>query len=75
MAFVSPSRKVGEMSLSGPPHYRAFFEELSRLGYVRVRLPRSRSLSRSTRASGLTNAGQHADRDGGGLLHRGLPTL
>ena len=22
------------MSLSGPPHYRAFFEELSRLGYV-----------------------------------------
>src|SRR5947209_7209785 len=34
IAFVSPSRKVSEMSLSGPPHYRAFFEELSRLGYV-----------------------------------------
>jgi putative ABC transport system substrate-binding protein len=34
IAFVSPSRKVSEMSLSGPPHYRAFFEKLSRLGYV-----------------------------------------
>ena len=34
IAFVSPSRKVSEMSLSGPPQYRAFFEELSRLGYV-----------------------------------------
>jgi putative ABC transport system substrate-binding protein len=34
IAFVSPSRKVSEMSLNGPPHYRAFFEELSRLGYV-----------------------------------------
>ncbi len=34
IAFVSPSRKVSEMSLGGPPHYRAFFEELSRLGYV-----------------------------------------
>lgn len=34
IAFVSPSRNIGEMSLRGPPHYRAFFEELSRLGYV-----------------------------------------
>jgi len=34
IAFVSPSRKVSEMNLRGPPHYRAFFEELSRLGYV-----------------------------------------
>src|SRR5436190_4179802 len=34
IAFVSPSRKVSEMSLSGPPYYRAFFEELTRLGYV-----------------------------------------
>ncbi|MGY4434953.1 putative ABC transport system substrate-binding protein [Bradyrhizobium sp. F1.13.1] len=34
IAFVHPGIKVGEMSLSGPPQYRAFFEELSRLGYV-----------------------------------------
>jgi ABC-type uncharacterized transport system substrate-binding protein len=34
IAVVSPGRKVNELSLSGPPQYRAFFEELSRLGYV-----------------------------------------
>jgi putative ABC transport system substrate-binding protein len=34
IAFVHPGMKVGEMSLSGPAQYRAFFEELSRLGYV-----------------------------------------
>ena len=34
IAFVSPATKVSEMSLNGPPQYRAFFEELSRLGYV-----------------------------------------
>src|SRR5437868_15370743 len=34
IAFVSPSAKVSDMSLSGTPQYRAFFEELSRLGYV-----------------------------------------
>src|SRR6476660_2712982 len=34
IAFVSPARKASEMSLSGPPRYRAFFEELGRLGYV-----------------------------------------
>ncbi len=30
----TPATKVSEISVSGPPHYRAFFEELSRLGYV-----------------------------------------
>ena len=34
IAFVSPSRKASEMRLSGPPQYRAFFEELGRLGHV-----------------------------------------
>jgi putative tryptophan/tyrosine transport system substrate-binding protein len=34
IAFVSPSTKVSEMSVNGLPRYRAFFEELSRLGYV-----------------------------------------
>jgi len=34
IAIVSPATKVGEISLSGRPYYRAFFEELSRLGYV-----------------------------------------
>jgi putative ABC transport system substrate-binding protein len=34
IAFVHPSTKVSEMSVSGQPRYRAFFEELSRLGYV-----------------------------------------
>jgi putative ABC transport system substrate-binding protein len=33
-AFVSPAAALSEMSLSGLPQYRAFFEELSRLGYV-----------------------------------------
>jgi ABC-type uncharacterized transport system substrate-binding protein len=34
IAFVHPSAKVSEISVSGRPIYRAFFEELSRLGYV-----------------------------------------
>jgi len=34
IAFVHPSNKVSEISVSGEPGYRAFFEELSRLGYV-----------------------------------------
>src|SRR6266704_2358818 len=34
IAFVLPSAKVSEISVSGRPYYRAFFEELSRLGYV-----------------------------------------
>jgi len=34
IAFVHPSNKVSEISVSGRPLYRAFFEELSRLGYV-----------------------------------------
>jgi putative ABC transport system substrate-binding protein len=34
IAFVHPSNKVSELSVSGRPYYRAFFEELSRLGYV-----------------------------------------
>ena len=34
IAFVHPSNKVSEISVSGRPYYRAFFEELSRLGYV-----------------------------------------
>ncbi len=34
IAFVTPASKVSEISVSGRPHYRAFFEELSRLGYV-----------------------------------------
>ena len=29
-----PFGQVSEISMSGPPRYRAFFEELSRLGYV-----------------------------------------
>ena len=34
IAIVFPSAKVSEIGVSGPPRYRAFFEELSRLGYV-----------------------------------------
>src|SRR5260370_12023751 len=34
IAIVSSSTKVSEISVSGRPYYRAFFEELSRLGYV-----------------------------------------
>jgi len=34
IAYVHPATKVSELSVSGPPRYRAFFEELSRLGYV-----------------------------------------
>jgi putative ABC transport system substrate-binding protein len=34
IAYVHPATKVSELSVSGPPRYRAFFEEISRLGYV-----------------------------------------
>ena len=34
IAFVNSSGKVSAISVSGRPNYRAFFEELSRLGYV-----------------------------------------
>jgi len=34
IAIVHPSRKVDELTINGPPWYKAFFEELSRLGYV-----------------------------------------
>ena len=34
IAVVTPATKVSEISLSGRPYYRAFFEELGRLGYV-----------------------------------------
>ena len=34
IAFVHSATKVSEISVSGRPFYRAFFEELSRLGYV-----------------------------------------
>ena len=34
IAYVSPATKVSEISVSGRPYFRAFFEELSRLGYV-----------------------------------------
>ena len=34
IAMVHPSRKVDELTINGAPHYKAFFEELGRLGYV-----------------------------------------
>src|SRR5882672_5371958 len=34
IAIVSASAKVSEIRVSGGPYYRAFFEELGRLGYV-----------------------------------------
>jgi putative ABC transport system substrate-binding protein len=34
MAIVHPSRKVDELTISGPPVYKVFFGELSRLGYI-----------------------------------------
>ena len=34
IAFVNSAAKVSETGVSGRPHFRAFFEELSRLGYV-----------------------------------------
>jgi ABC-type uncharacterized transport system substrate-binding protein len=34
IAIAFPSAKVSEISVGGPRRYRAFFEELSRLGYV-----------------------------------------
>jgi putative ABC transport system substrate-binding protein len=34
IAYVSPAAKVSEISVSGRADIRAFFEELSRLGYV-----------------------------------------
>src|SRR4051794_25499588 len=34
IAFVIPATKVSEITVSGRPYFRAFFEELGRLGYV-----------------------------------------
>jgi len=34
IAYVSPVAKVSKISVSGSRAFRAFFEELSRLGYV-----------------------------------------
>src|SRR5213592_1011344 len=34
LAFVHAATKVSEIGLSGRPYYRAFFEELSRLGHL-----------------------------------------
>ena len=34
VAFVIPAAKVSDITVSGMPFFRAFFEELSRLGYV-----------------------------------------
>jgi putative ABC transport system substrate-binding protein len=34
IAMIHPAMKVSEISVSGRPYFRAFFEELSRLGYV-----------------------------------------
>jgi putative ABC transport system substrate-binding protein len=34
VAFVIPATKVSDITVSGRPFFRAFFEELSRLGYV-----------------------------------------
>src|SRR6267378_7647430 len=34
IAMVHPSRKVDELTINGVPPYKAFFEELGRLGYV-----------------------------------------
>src|SRR5712664_429769 len=34
IAFVRPAGPVSEVSVSGRPYYRVFFEELNRLGYV-----------------------------------------
>jgi len=34
IAIISASSKVSEMTVSGRPYFRAFFEELGRLGYV-----------------------------------------
>src|SRR6476620_3405981 len=34
VAFVIPAAKVSDITVNGMPFFRAFFEELSRLGYV-----------------------------------------
>ena len=34
VAFVIPATKISDITVSGRPFFRAFFEELSRLGYV-----------------------------------------
>jgi putative ABC transport system substrate-binding protein len=34
IAYVNSAGNVSRISVSGLPQYRAFFEELSRLGYV-----------------------------------------
>jgi putative tryptophan/tyrosine transport system substrate-binding protein len=34
IAMVHPSRKVDDLTIHGPPVYKTFFEELSRLGYA-----------------------------------------
>jgi putative ABC transport system substrate-binding protein len=34
IAYVHPAMKVSEMNVSGRPYFRAFFDELGRLGYV-----------------------------------------
>jgi hypothetical protein len=34
IAYVHPAMKVSEMNVSGRRHFRAFFYELGRLGYV-----------------------------------------
>ena len=44
VAMVHPSRKVDELTINGPPFYKAFFEELSRLATLRARTSRSNDI-------------------------------
>ena len=66
VAMVHPSRKVDELTINGPPFYKAFFEELSRLGYVEgqnLAVERYSAEGRVERYAGLARevVGSHPD--------------
>src|SRR5882757_3812392 len=74
IAYVSPATKVSEISVSGRPYFRAFFEELTRVMLLAPHRHQVRRSHRSIhcwhgraaapyRASGLVHWGKSGSRD------------
>src|SRR6266849_8983095 len=66
VAFVAPASKVDQVTINGHPIYKAFFEELSRLGYVEgqnLAVERYSAEGRVERYAGLARevVGSHPD--------------
>ena len=55
IAMVHPSNKVDDLTINGHPVYKAFFDELSRLGYVEARTSRSNDILAKGEASTTLN--------------------